>query len=151
MPDCCLRYHGIEVFGAGGVVSTSSDAWLDGSVVTGAVDCMASLVLVRDAVPSSRNANSGSSAIGSSLFFAVNVLVLNAHRDGFLGAPLALREPRCTKPLRGAFEDLPADFWHALQTNLDEAARERYISNRIGGMVRRRLCRALNFLRCVGE
>lgn len=86
-----------------------------------------SAALVEGFVLSSRNANSGSSTAGSSRSFAIDVLVLNAHLEDFLGAAFALNVARCTEPLID-FDDRAAALWQALHTKFDDNALARYIS-----------------------
>jgi hypothetical protein len=117
--DCWRRYHGI-VKSAAGLASTSA----------------ALAVSVAAAVPSSRKANSGSSAEGSFRSVCKGVLVLNALLRDLLGVALPRRDARCTAPLTGSVDDRAAALWHALHTKLDEAARERYMLKRYG-VVRR--------------
>ena len=104
-----------------------------GSAFAGELDSMesstGSTVLVGDFVPSSKNANSGSSADVSFLSFSVGFVVLNARLDMNFGVTSAFDAAHCFVPLIGNFEVREAALWHALQTYRDDTARERNILN----------------------
>jgi hypothetical protein len=101
---------------------------------------MVSMVLSDEFVSLSKKANSGSSAAKSFLSFRKEALVPKAHLGAFLDSALVFSEPRCIEPLKDDLDDFEAACWHALQTNLEETARDRYMLCWIG-TVRRRIVR----------